>query len=538
MLKKTVHRHSIGGFVTYSRTVTGGTTVTKLTTILKDHLGSTDLLWTSTWNGVNFANPTPERQSFDTWGERRAPETQVAFRQGDGDAFRTGPENYERGYTGHEQLDDSGLIHMNGRLYDPELGRMLSPDPVVQVPEYSQNFNRYSYVMNNPLNLTDPSGFSFFTDVLGGFGLHTAFRNWSQENWRTVVVIVVVAVLVFTGVGAGIAAGIWGAFGGSALVTGSALSYAVTGAFIGAVQGGLSAALNGGDLGDVLRGAVIGGVSGALTGSLHNVGGNLALDAANVVGHGVVGGASNVAMGGKFQDGFLSAAASATTSVSGLTNPETSSLNIVGRTAVASIAGGTASALGGGKFANGALTGAMTHLLNAEAGRIKQQSDPGRGLTSGEKELLKENFGNSLDPSRIRVHNFGYLPKMRICTPDGTIYAPGDTYSEDYSKEEVMSNTGTASRALFIHEATHAYQFQSGVNVALVRVLLPIKNANYNYFPFPNNKNFQAYGIEQQAMLVEDYYRVRNGALQVWDGNRDHPAPSADSYKKILPFNK
>ena len=52
-----------------------------------------------------------------------------------------------------------GIIHMNGRVYAPGLGRMLSPDPVTQAPENGQNYNRYSYVSNNPLKFTDPSGF-------------------------------------------------------------------------------------------------------------------------------------------------------------------------------------------------------------------------------------------------------------------------------------------------------------------------------------------------------------------------------------------
>ncbi|MDR2040088.1 MAG: RHS repeat-associated core domain-containing protein, partial [Bacteroidales bacterium] len=49
-------------------------------------------------------------------------------------------------------------MNMNGRMYHPVLGRFLSPDPYVQAPEYSQNFNRYSYCLNNPLVFTDPSG--------------------------------------------------------------------------------------------------------------------------------------------------------------------------------------------------------------------------------------------------------------------------------------------------------------------------------------------------------------------------------------------
>jgi RHS repeat-associated protein len=62
-----------------------------------------------------------------------------------------------RGYTGHEHLDAFGLINMNARLYDPVLGRMLSPDNFVG-DAGTQGFNRYSYANNNPLSYTDPSG--------------------------------------------------------------------------------------------------------------------------------------------------------------------------------------------------------------------------------------------------------------------------------------------------------------------------------------------------------------------------------------------
>ena len=55
-------------------------------------------------------------------------------------------------------LDRFGLINMNGRLYDPALGRVLSPDNYVQDPLNTQSFNRYSYAFNNPLKYTDPSG--------------------------------------------------------------------------------------------------------------------------------------------------------------------------------------------------------------------------------------------------------------------------------------------------------------------------------------------------------------------------------------------
>ena len=62
------------------------------------------------------------------------------------------------GFTIHEHYDVFGIINMNGRCYDPWLGRMLSPDNYVQAAGYSQNYNRYSYCINNPLIFTDPTG--------------------------------------------------------------------------------------------------------------------------------------------------------------------------------------------------------------------------------------------------------------------------------------------------------------------------------------------------------------------------------------------
>ena len=55
------------------------------------------------------------------------------------------------GYTGQTMLDNLTLVHMNGRVYDPVIGRFLSADPIVQAPENSQSWNRFSYVLNRPL---------------------------------------------------------------------------------------------------------------------------------------------------------------------------------------------------------------------------------------------------------------------------------------------------------------------------------------------------------------------------------------------------
>ncbi|PJB54773.1 MAG: hypothetical protein CO098_19885, partial [Bacteroidetes bacterium CG_4_9_14_3_um_filter_41_19] len=102
-----------------------------------------------------------ERLNFDPWGRRRNATDWT---------FNNVSETYtfDRGYTGHEHLDVFELINMNGRIYDPRLGRFMSPDPFVQSPTNTQNYNRYSYCINNPLKYTDPSGYSYKPDDWDG----------------------------------------------------------------------------------------------------------------------------------------------------------------------------------------------------------------------------------------------------------------------------------------------------------------------------------------------------------------------------------
>jgi len=110
-----------------------------------DHLGSLNVL-------TNASGAIVQETSYDAWGNRRDPATLQNY--------ATPPINLitDRGFTGHEHLDAFKLINMNGRIYDPALGRFLSPDNYVQSADFTQSYNRYSYCMNNPLMFTDPSG--------------------------------------------------------------------------------------------------------------------------------------------------------------------------------------------------------------------------------------------------------------------------------------------------------------------------------------------------------------------------------------------
>ena len=88
----------------------------------------------------------------ETAYEKLLPPVGATETQADHDADRYG-------FTHQEMLDNVGLIHMNGRVYDPQLGRFLSVDPIFAFPTNTQSLNPYSYVLNNPLSLTDPTGY-------------------------------------------------------------------------------------------------------------------------------------------------------------------------------------------------------------------------------------------------------------------------------------------------------------------------------------------------------------------------------------------
>lgn len=103
---------------------------------------------------TNSSGTVIQSLAYDAWGLRRDATDWSAL----GSPF-AGSHETERGYTGHEHLDAVGLIHMNGRVQDPVLGRFISADPFVQAPYSTQSHNRYSYVWNNPASMRDPSGF-------------------------------------------------------------------------------------------------------------------------------------------------------------------------------------------------------------------------------------------------------------------------------------------------------------------------------------------------------------------------------------------
>ncbi len=134
--------------VTQSVDAAGQVQPTSSRYVHRDHLGNPDAVTSEVLSG---SIAVLERARFDPFGERRSP---WAVAHPLAQAY---PANASYGFTGHEPDEELRLTNMRGRIYDPVLSRFLSADPFVG--RESQALNRYSYVRNSPVMLTDPSGF-------------------------------------------------------------------------------------------------------------------------------------------------------------------------------------------------------------------------------------------------------------------------------------------------------------------------------------------------------------------------------------------
>jgi RHS repeat-associated protein len=261
----TEYRHMIpagSGTAIYMRKPDGTNATTYLTT---DHLGSGDLVLDSSGNVL-------AKMSFSPFGARRGSNWQGTPSSAD---YTTFSNKTNRGFTGHEMLDAIGLVNMNGRVYDPLIGRFLSADPIIQTIELSQALNPYSYVMNMPLTLIDPSGYSWLSKLFSSIG------KFFKKFWRPILAIVLAAITY----------GALSSYFAVAQYTFAehVVAYAITGAVAGGVMGGVKGAITG-----FLSGALFGGIA-AFYGESWTVG-RIALN-------GLAGGVSSAISGGDFLQG-------------------------------------------------------------------------------------------------------------------------------------------------------------------------------------------------------------------------------------------
>ncbi|MDR6985125.1 RHS repeat-associated protein [Rheinheimera pacifica] len=300
----------------------------------------------STTSITNAAGSLLQQFIYDPWGKQYSVATNSLFNtySNPGDS---------KGYTGHNMVNDFDVIHMGGRTYNPILGRFMQADPFIQAPSNLQNYNRYSYVLNNPMSYTDPSGYiakKLYKGVLKATGVYAAQKFLLKNPLLNAIAQIAVAYY-----GGPLASAMFN-FEQSFVATGSlrsatksaaisyASSYALQGIgessywgqagtpqniFANAMVGGVTADLQGGKFG---HGFVSAGIVSAFKPMLNDIGGGNSANAA-------------------IERGDLAALE--------MYKPY--------RIAGAAIIGGTASVISGGKFANGAITSAFTQLYNAES---------------------------------------------------------------------------------------------------------------------------------------------------------------------------
>jgi RHS repeat-associated protein len=251
----------------------------------------------------------------------------------------------------HEHLDEMGLVHMNGRIYDPLIGRFMSADPIIQAPGMLQSYNRYAYVMNNPLNLTDPSGFSWWTRFRDKILKPVVFAYVGYLTGG------LISNALITGASTGFAVGANGLSTAFVTLGGSAGSLTTLGGVLAGAGGGFVAgALSSGTLDGGLRGALTGGVFGGIgaTGAANGWGAGQ-----YVAAHAAGGCITSVASGGACGSGAASAAFGKFTTIA-IGDVQGDFAKGVAST----VAGGVGSVIAGGKFENGAVTAAYGYLFN------------------------------------------------------------------------------------------------------------------------------------------------------------------------------
>jgi hypothetical protein len=146
-----------------------------------------------------------------------------------------------------------------------------------------------------------------------------------------------------------------------------------------------------------------------------------------------------------------------------------------------------------------------------------------RPLTSAEIALSRSIFGNAIEYDLVKVFARKWWPfqhRQMAMAPDGNLWFPpkGSLYCDDFCERSIDR------QGLFIHEMTHVWQHQQGVNLILKRH--PFCRYDYTLKP---GWALERYGLEQQAEIVRHYFLLREG-LAIGG------AAAIDSYRAILPF--
>ncbi|KUY30396.1 RHS repeat-associated core domain-containing protein [Elizabethkingia ursingii] len=431
----------------------------------KDYLGTIMAISDEEGNLIQEAH-------FDAWGRLTAGHINIL----------------DRGYTSHEHFEDIGIIHMNGRLYDPLLRRFLNADENIQDPYNTQNYNKYGYVLNNPLMYSDPSGEFFILWFLG----------WIASKFLAAM-----------------------------------LTAAIIGAAIGAAVYAIGSAFSGNwSWGGFLKSVGFGFISGAITFGIGQIfspameiaktfGEKLLLSYAQGLMHGFAQGFLSLVQSGDFLQGFASAAlGSLAASGWGAAVPKFAG-QALGQILFGAIAGGIGAQLMGGNFWQGAVTGGVVAALNhvihdlstkadyeskleelLKANGIDRSKPASQETLDKLKTLFKEEWDKSAKWAKLateetikEIESYGTVPPGRIRLVGETLFdgkwkVDGVTTADGkFLLSTNQSNYGLARS--FVHEITHSIDDLSGFS----------GNIN-NIF----NRNMASDIVESRAYTVEAHW--------------------------------
>ncbi|MCE3024026.1 hypothetical protein LW131_04225 [Riemerella anatipestifer] len=401
----------------------------------KDYLGSILAISDEAGNKL-------EQRHYDAWGNlthlKIGEQATIIDKNQIKDYLASGNLITDRGYTSHEHLAEVGLIHMNGRLYDPLLRRFLNADENIQNAFNTQNYNKYAYVLNNPLMYNDPSGEFFFFPFLVSWGMSKLLAGF------------VTAAIIGTGVGLA--------------------SYTI----------GVAIAREEWQVSSALKSMFWGAVSGTVTfgiGNMFTPAAGTALTTAEKIAsgfaqglmHGFSQGIMSVFQGGEFLQGFASGAFGSW-AVSGWS----SILGNSGASMIAfgALAGGVGARLSDGNFWQGAITGGivagLNHAMHTTANKLEENSRAKTALRKlnidpkSKPEFSKDTVRDLTvrDENLNQMYKDADYPKISL---DPKQAEPGSTISTGITLGQKAFNSYRDLYLTLGHEFIHAYHYASGM---------------------------------------------------------------------------
>ncbi len=438
----------------------------------KDYIGSILAISDEAGNKV-------EQRHFDAWGNF----THLLIGNGaiitDKNLIDNASLLLERGYTSHEHFAEVGIIHMNGRLYDPLLRRFLNADENIQDPYNTQNYNKYGYVMNNPLMFNDPSG----------------------EFWQFLAIPVVKAVL-FAVV----------SYTATVLITGA--KFNILNLYSTIVMTMVSAGITN----------VIGDIFSAATASIGN-------EALRSLVHAGVQGTLSFMQGGNFFTAAASAFLASFASFGYFKAGGSDSNSGAGQVTFSMLSGGVGSVLSGGNFWDGVKIGGIValfnHAMHSIANSIEERSIAEKELNAVGVENINETAPNTQE-SLNTVLSTDTLSQMHKDSGNVSI-GYGKTSQPNYlgdTDDKVGSITINKSKAFSYyklyatvgHELVHAIDFINGTASLIFNNYLKFYKGNKNLA-----NTFYKEALEYRAYQWEvnnapstlsrqwyNYYKVKN----------------------------